>query len=217
MNRLCVFAKYWNPGDVKTRLAATVGESIAASIYREFVWCTVDRLSRVGDVRSICISPADRAEDFQKIASPEQWTIRLQANGDLGQRMAQSVREELRFEESRVVIVGTDSPDLPIDFIQEAFERLRTHDVVIGPTTDGGYYLIGQSTFVPDVFSGIDWSTERVWAQTLEALQNSKTSHYILPEWSDVDDEADLKELQVRLTDCKDESLLRLRDFLRST
>jgi rSAM/selenodomain-associated transferase 1 len=85
------------------------------------------------------------------------------------------------------VIIGTDSPDLPLQYIQRAFQKLRHHDVVIGPAADGGYYLIGLARPCSDIFQGISWGSERVYAQTLAAVEKAGLRLSTLPLWYDVD------------------------------
>ena len=95
---------------------------------------------------------------------------------------------------------GSDIPDLPESILSEAFRSLDDHDAVLGPARDGGYYLIGfrRDTFVPDVFRGIEWSTDRVFAETRRKLEQATRSVYLLPEWSDVDTPEDLRDLKER-------------------
>jgi hypothetical protein len=96
-----------------------------------------------------------------------------------------------------VVIIGSDSPTLPRQFLVDAFARLRTCDVVLGPSVDGGYCLIGARVAVPELFTGIAWSTPEVLPETLRRLAGY--SHWLLPTWYDVDDAADLEHLREQL------------------
>jgi glycosyltransferase A (GT-A) superfamily protein (DUF2064 family) len=97
----------------------------------------------------------------------------------------------------RVILIGSDSPDLPGDFLRNAIVELQTHDMVLGPSSDGGYYLIGfrDDTFLPSVFDGISWSSSTVFQQTMEKVKNAGCSLSLLPAWSDVDIISDLKNL----------------------
>lgn len=195
MNELVVFAKYWEPGSVKTRLAATTGAQPAARIYHAFVDCILSRLQSLGDRRSVCISPADRAAEFTQLIGRRPWTVTHQNDGDLGRRMALMFQERLaKPHVGRVVLIGSDSPDLPISYINEAFDALDKHDVVLGPTNDGGYYLIGLSKLAPELFDEhMPWSTPRLWGTTITMLRASPHTFATLPEWSDVDNGADFK------------------------
>jgi glycosyltransferase A (GT-A) superfamily protein (DUF2064 family) len=99
----------------------------------------------------------------------------------------------------RVVLIGSDSPDLPAEFIAEAFSSLATHDVVLGPSADGGYYLVGAARRVPPIFEGIAWSTPDVWPQTVALLSGCRWCQ--LPRWYDVDTGEDLHKLMARLAE----------------
>jgi rSAM/selenodomain-associated transferase 1 len=101
---------------------------------------------------------------------------------------------------SRVLIIGSDIPDLPSTFLEEAFESLETHDAVIGPANDGGYYLIGctRNTFSPAIFSGMIWSSRTVYRKTMETLERNGHRVHVLRQWDDVDTIADLEKLIAR-------------------
>jgi glycosyltransferase A (GT-A) superfamily protein (DUF2064 family) len=92
-----------------------------------------------------------------------------------------------------VVAIGSDSPTLPVEFVADAFHRLEHLDCVLGPATDGGYYLIGLRAEQGGLFDGIEWGTPRVIAQTVARAQKSALSLALLPPWYDVDDAADLE------------------------
>ena len=202
MNELVVFAKHWAPGAVKTRLGATIGDQPAASIYRAFVDCILSRLQSVGDQRNICISPATRETEFTQLIGQRAWTVTHQKDGNLGCRMSLMFQERLAIPGvDRVVLIGSDSPDLPTGYINQAFDALQRHDAVLGPTNDGGYYLIGLSRFAPELFGEqMPWSTPRLWRTTIETLRASSHTFATLPEWSDVDTGEDFKAFGKRLS-----------------
>lgn len=120
-----------------------------------------------------------------------------QQGKNLGERMQNSFVQAFLQGFHRVIIIGSDSPDLPRTFIEEAFSALKTMDSVIGPACDGGYYLIGfrKETFFPEVFTGITWSTDKVFEESCARLKNAGRKTYILPPWHDIDTLADLQEL----------------------
>jgi len=194
MNLLGMFAKYWKPGAVKTRLAARIGAQPAADLHRAFVHSLAVRFKQHGDQRQICYAPASAAEAFRQTAG-NAWDVAPQVAGDLGARMEAFF--DLAFESgaSRVVLIGSDSPSMPSGFIDQAFEQLRTHPVVIGPAEDGGYYLIGAAGETPPVFKGIAWSSGEVWKQTVAALRRAGIGYASLPMWYDVDEWPDLQRL----------------------
>lgn len=191
MNQLGVFAKYWLPGTVKTRLARSVGDERASQLYREFVVTLLRRLHDTADCRIVAYSPVQRQAEFAAI-TPEPWQLIPQSSGNLGQRMQAFFETRLIRQEDRVVLIGTDSPTLPTQFIRDAFEALRTHPVVLGPTHDGGYYLVGATGQVPPIFTGIAWSTPSVWRQTVDRLREQDLRFAELPLWYDIDELADL-------------------------
>jgi len=192
---LCVFAKHWTPGEVKTRLAETTGRDAAARLSAVFLRTTLSRFWQCGDRRSIAFSPSDRRDEFEPLCSGN-WELVPQSDGNLGRRMRNFFAEALRHGAQRVVLIGSDSPTLPAEYVQRAFDLLASRSVVLGPTTDGGYYLIGISGRVPAIFERISWSTPQVWPQTIARLAASRLPYEVLPEWYDVDETADLERLR---------------------
>lgn len=195
---LGMLARHWQPGKVKTRLARTLGESHAAMVHAFFVLALLERLKGLGERRLVVFDPPQAERAFQAVVKGP-WQLAPQVEGDLGQRMERFLQEGLQAAE-RVVLIGADSPDLPLGFIDEAFTALATHDVVLGPSADGGYYLIGIARRVPPVFQGIDWSTAEVWSQTTTRLTAAGIAWHELPAWYDVDDGEGLQDLAARLS-----------------
>ena len=212
---LGLFAKHWQPGHVKTRLAAGVGFERAAAIYRQFVRALLARLTPLAapplaEDRMLAFTPRQHAADFRAIL-PDCWRQEPQADGDLGQRM--NTYFAARFAEGyqRVVLLGTDSPNLPLEFVAKALAELKPDQVVLGPTEDGGYYLVGaHGPTVPPIFTHIAWSTSNVWQQTLQALRSAGTMFHTLPSWYDVDDMADYQRLLSDLAGCEEPQLQQL-------
>ena len=192
---LGLFAKFWQPGAVKTRLAATLGDVESARIYQQFVLTLLDRLANIAQHQYLCFTPGEHKPDFERI-SPEPWQLEPQTEGDLGLRMQTFFQNKLSDGHQRVVLLGTDSPNVPIDYIRQAFQDLQTHDVVLGPTEDGGYWLIGLSTEVPKLFANIPWGTEQVFEKSIAALKATNHSYSLLPTWYDVDVLEDLARLK---------------------
>ncbi len=199
-----IFAKYWEPGRVKTRLAAAVGNEAASVVYRQFIHTLVKRFDQTGDQRVLCFTPSDRSGAFDSLGG-DQWLNEPQASGDLGERMTAYFASCFDRGAQRVVLIGSDSPTMPIEYVESAFQFLRETDVVLGPTDDGGYYLVGASCDASEMFRGIDWSTPQVWDQTIARLSDLGLTYGSLPKWYDVDDASDLErlrdELQANWTD----------------
>ncbi|WP_160168085.1 TIGR04282 family arsenosugar biosynthesis glycosyltransferase [Rhodopirellula sallentina] len=256
-------AKFWQPGEVKTRLANSLNSArtatlrditsdsgkpvlggftdpmaVSAEIHRRFVCHLLTRLAGVGEIRQLVGSPVDRLADFQAALveqSIQGWQVTDQGTGDLGRRMKRWF-EHLLFrpvddsdsEDSGVsqnhtlpvadrqdramscVLIGADCPLLSQDEMDQAWKSLETHDLVLGPADDGGYYLIGlrgsadleksrtsgvTQESLAGLFEGIAWSTPDVFEQTLAAAERSSLSVGILPTRHDVDTAEDLVRL----------------------
>jgi rSAM/selenodomain-associated transferase 1 len=122
-----------------------------------------------------------------------------QVEGDLGQRMAAFFSAQFQAGAAKVVLVGTDSPTLPLSFIAQAFQQLDRAELVLGPATDGGYYLIGCKEPLPPIFKGIAWGTSAVLGETVGRLPDSRWQLALLPPWYDVDTVADWQMLRGHL------------------
>lgn len=213
MDQVGIFAKFWSPGAVKTRLAAAVGDATASRIYRGFVIALLERLGGLGDRQVLAITPADRLSEFVEIAAG--WTVQPQSSGDLGERMRGYFNRAFAERAASVVLLGSDSPNLPQTHVSEALAQLDTHDLVLGPTPDGGYYLIGTRGPLPDIFAGVEWSSPRVWEQTVANAERAGLQFGVLPQWYDVDDADDLRRLMKDLTDTDESALIQLRDLIK--
>ena len=198
MNQLGVFAKFWAPGQVKTRLARDLGPATAAEIYRASLETTLARLRGAADCGVLCYSPPERHAEFAAIAG-DWWQCEPQSEGDLGARMAAYFEKAFAADMRRVVLIGSDSPTLPLSHLHAAFAALSTHGAVLGKATDGGYYLIGLADPCPEIFTDIAWSTPEVWQQTTSRLDQLGTSWQALDTWSDFDDLDSLHALRSEL------------------
>jgi len=198
-NCILFFVKYPEKGQVKKRLSMTIGEGVAAELYRNFVLDSLSALERSGIQFIVCFHPPDSRKKIIEWLGKD-FSYMPQQGDDLGQRMQNGFINMFDKKYPRVIVIGSDSPDLPGEFIDEAFSSLRTHDVVIGPSFDGGYYLIGfrHDTFLPEAFDGICWSTETVFSETLTVLKNAGLRLHLLPRWKDIDTFNDLEDLIVR-------------------
>jgi len=193
MRRVIVFLKFPEPGAVKTRLAAEVGDEAAARLARHFAEQTLAAAASLGLPVTVSFAPARRGPEFSAWLGSG-YDYAPQKGADLGERMRHAFEDAFARGAERAVLVGTDAPDRPVEFLSEALERLEDHDAVLGPALDGGYHLIAlrRGSFAPAVLSGIDWSTPRVLAQTLLALREAGRTAYMLPPWRDIDDRAGL-------------------------
>jgi rSAM/selenodomain-associated transferase 1 len=198
LNDRCILFFVRNPerGEVKTRLAATLGQNVARDLYRCFILDMLSALQRAGFPVIICYYPEDALDDLKGIVG-EGYVFKSQHGADLGERMARSITDAFAQGFDRAIVIGSDIPDLPQAFIQESFAALETYDSVIGPAFDGGYYLIGfkQVSFLPEVFQGIEWGTDTVLTRTLSILGANERTAYLLPPLRDIDTVEDLKVL----------------------
>ena len=196
---LVVFAKDPIPGRVKTRLNPCITPDEAAKLYKAF---SLDIISSARKLKCINVTvaytPIGAEKAFRKLV--EQPTNFLPQKGkNLGERMKNAFKQSFAEGAKRVVIIGTDSPTLPTSYIQKAFDVLKKIPVVIGPTFDGGYYLVGLSKQNDDIFDGIEWGTSRVFGQTLTRIKSLNTQVYVLSPWYDVDTSEDLEFLRSHL------------------
>lgn len=193
---MAVFARYPRLGSVKTRLAPLLSDAGCLRLHQALLWDTVERTSELEVARYLFLADCSRDELLQlEEMSPVRgrWNLKLQQGRNLGERLLKA-HDLLRKSHSRVAFLGSDSPTVPLGWIELAFESLSASPVVIGPTTDGGYYLLGLAKARPQVFKGIDWGTQRVLQQTQSKLPPEELK--LLPVWHDVDEPPDLKQLR---------------------
>ncbi len=192
---LAVFAKAPIPGAVKTRLVPPLTAVQAARLHAALVEDTLRRVGSLDMVRYLACAPDIRQPFLQTCARRHGARLVPQGPGDLGDRM-QRVVTRLLARHRTVVVIGTDSPTLPLEYIREAVRRLHADDdVVFGPSEDGGYYLLGQRRLYRTIFRGVTWGGADVLAQTLSRL-GSSLQIGLLPRWYDVDRSEDLSRLR---------------------
>jgi rSAM/selenodomain-associated transferase 1 len=207
--RLIIFTRYPVPGKTKTRMIPALGEQGAADLHSRMaeytllnlltLWC--DKSLEIG----IYYSGGDRAL-MQNWLNPiissfcenhshsriNPISYHAQIGEDLGKRMQGAFEDGFNHKIEKMIIIGTDCPDLSQNLIEEAFWALNSQDVVLGPANDGGYYLIGLSQSFPMLFKHIDWGSDRVLAQTKKIIKQENLSVYDLPVLTDVDRPDDL-------------------------
>ena len=182
---LGVFAKWPEPGRAKTRLAAATSPDFAARVAYAFLRDTLHRLTAVEARRVLAFAPADAGARFAEVGG-DRFALEPQVEGDLGRRMDAFLTRQFAAGAEAVVLLGTDSPMLPPAFVEQAFDELERADVVFGPATDGGYYLVGCRRVAP-IFDGVAWSGPRVLAQSIARLTDPAWKVALLPPWYDVD------------------------------
>jgi len=191
-----VFAKSARPGHVKTRLRTELTAREAADVHLACVRDTVRMIGSVGGARKWLLVAGGRKaakELAESVALNPRWRLALQTGRDLGGRLDFALHMAFAGGARKVVVVGTDTPWMGADRIYCAFQLLDRADVVLGPTQDGGYYLVGARRVVPEMFRGIAWGSRRVLQQTLRALRKSGASVRLLRRDFDLDRPADLR------------------------
>jgi rSAM/selenodomain-associated transferase 1 len=185
---LGVFARRPVAGQVKTRLAAQTSPEWAARVAAASLADTLDRMSRadvcLAERRFLVHTPDDPGEELTRLAG-DRYELAPQGPGLLGERLARFIGAHVG--DGPVVVIGSDSPTLPDFLVGKAYRWLSERDVVLGPATDGGYYLIGCRRFIPSLFTGIDWGSRHVLRQSVQRLEGLDVSLCVLQPWYDVD------------------------------
>ena len=196
---ILLFVKAPLRGQVKSRLAAVLGQDAALELYRNFVLDILASIEKSGVPCIICYHPPDSGEIVMNWLGGRLQCL-PQEGRDLGERMERAFRRAFSEGASRAVLVGSDIPDLPPKLLNDALASLLENGAVIGPAKDGGYYLIGfrSETFLPDIFLGIAWSTDTVFSRTLQIFERAHHKVSLLPPWRDVDTIDDLKDFLSR-------------------
>lgn len=208
MNCLVIFIKYPEPGKVKTRLGAELGFELAADLYRLFIEQTLE-IARKSLLRKIFVAyePKERKNEFREII-PSSFDFFAQRGETLGDRMRNAIDYVLNKSAENVVILGSDSPTLPSEFLGRAFRALNTRDLVLGPSEDGGYYLIGMKYVYQELFEDIEWSSSSVLQTTVDRAKELRLNYQLLPTWYDVDDK------QTLIRSAEDDQSGKIRSFL---
>ena len=193
-NRLGIFARVPVPGQVKSRFSPTLSTESACDLYRAFLGDLFERIQQARVSPTVFYSGEPAGELSALLPYP--WPLVAQSGDDLGARMASAFAQLLAGDATRAVLIGSDSPDLPLIHLRHAFQRLKHRDVVLGPAMDGGYYLIGLRAPAPSLFENIAWGEPTVFAQTLERVKRAGLTMSVLPPWYDVDDAPSLELLR---------------------
>lgn len=198
--QLAVFVRAPKPGSTKTRLAGALGAEAAAALYEAFVDDTLSVCEQVRDSLPVDVAiwhagPAD--EHVREWAARVNGFARAQPEGTLGKRLGAAFADGLdRYE--RVLVIGSDAPTLPATHLVDALGALAGSPLVLGPTSDGGYYAVGASKGARPTFEGVRWSTSHAFADTRAA--NAGIEFYETAPWYDVDEMRDLDLLRAHLS-----------------
>lgn len=186
-NALIVFIKNIIPGKVKTRLAATVGNEEAIKIYSALLESTRKVALNVNADLFVFYSNFIENHD---IWDNQTFLKKTQRGNNIGERMSNAFVDVFP-KYKNAILIGGDIANLSTDILNEGFEKLNTHDFVLGPAHDGGYYLIGMKEPAPSIFEKIKWSTDSVSKTTIEKIEALGKTYHLLPTLSDIDREED--------------------------
>jgi uncharacterized protein len=193
---LIIFVKYPERGKVKSRLSAALDEETICELYKCFVEDLLQTVRECGFQPIVAFCPADAKDSIMTWLGKECSYV-SQSGKDLGERMKNAFLGVFAQGYSQAVLIGSDIPDLSGEVIKDALAALRTHDAVIGPALDGGYYLIGfaRDAFVPRLFDDVPWSTDEVFARTMDIFKEEGHEVCLMPSGRDIDRPEDVAAL----------------------
>lgn len=205
-NLLIIFVKNLIPGQVKTRLAKEIGISGALDVYKFLVEYTCEVTSELDHTKAIYYSEYVEIEDTW---DTEKFKLFIQKGNGLGERMFNAFEDGFKKKFKKVVIIGSDSFEIQSDHIEEAFDKLDHHDVVMGPAKDGGFYLLGMKRNFPQFFADKKYGHKNVFNELLTEVSNAQADFHLLPELADIDTLQDLKDsdIEFEFVDPDDEAL----------
>ncbi len=187
-----VFAKYPQPGAVNTRMVPPLTPTEAAELHTASLLAVCESIGSIADLDTkLVVTPDERVSDLGKlVGASECWP---QGDGDLGRRLARATDRAFGAGAEGVLLLGADSPTLPVSFLTTAVANLSRHQAILGPSDDGGYYLLGVRQPLPVLLERIDWGGEKVADQTRQRALAAGIDLWELPAWYDLDRFDDLK------------------------
>jgi rSAM/selenodomain-associated transferase 1 len=194
---IAIMAKAPRPGHVKTRLLPAMSREAAARLAEAFLLDTIHRVAQVRRARrALLYAPRASRPAFRRIASD--FLLIPQRSGDLGRRLASAFRDLLTLHPGPVIVIGSDAPALSTSVLQRAVDVFTESavDGVLGPSEDGGYYLVGLRRPCAELFRGIAWSSPAVFEQTMQRARKRGLRISILSRWWDIDTPQDLQRLR---------------------
>ncbi len=190
-DRLIIFTRYPQIGKTKTRMIPALGKDGAAKLQRRLTEHTLMNVENLSNI-NLQVHFSEGNQQLMQEWLGDNLEYIEQVQGDLGLKMQSAFEASFKNKMRRVVIIGIDCPDVNNDLINEAFTKLEEVDLVLGPAADGGYYLIGLSRLIPELFININWGTSEVFRQTQKVVSTLALKYYHLPILADVDRPEDL-------------------------
>jgi rSAM/selenodomain-associated transferase 1 len=213
---LIIMAKEPKIGSTKTRLCPPLTFEEAAKLYEAMLLDTIEMASGFKDIDlAIAVTPPQATPYFERVA-PDTILVPVDCK-DIGQCLRKVLNHLLKMGYTKAIALNSDGPSLPPVFIEQAITRLDDHDLVFGPSEDGGYYLVGIKEIFNQIFTGIEWSTSQVLSQSLAKCKSLSLKVDLLPRWYDVDKAADIQRLGEELVDLPNHALGHTRALLRSS
>lgn len=196
---ILLFVKYPEKGCVKTRLAKGIGDIAAVTLYKYFVEDILSSLQSINARIWICYYPESAGDDMAVWLGSSYFYV-LQKGGNLGKRLQHCFKSSFDKGFEKTIVLASDIPEISEEIINNAFDKLENNDVVIGPSYDGGYYLIGfrDQSYKSNVFDDISWSTNRVYEKTLRKIEAFKLKYFVLDRINDMDTIDDIRKFLVR-------------------
>jgi rSAM/selenodomain-associated transferase 1 len=211
MNRACVLLARAPSAPGKTRLTSTLGRDAAIALRRALLLDTYDAVCAAGADVIVAFTPDDARDEVEMLLARSGTRCIPQSGHDLGARMHTATSDALARGAHHVVLVGSDLPSLPATHLTDAFRSLETHDVVLGPSADGGYYLVGMRQAEGRLFEGVTWGSASVLSETLATAKALNLSTARISPWFDVDTRDDLLRVQ---SDARPDAARHTRDWL---
>jgi len=193
-NGLIIFVRNTEKGKVKSRLAKSIGDEQALQVYKYLLQHTRDVTYPVNCNHFVYYSSYVHVNDM---FDDDYFSKHVQEGADLGERMMNAFKKVFELGCKKVCIIGSDCYTLQPEMLKQAFEKLEENDIVVGPSTDGGYYLLGMKQLHEKLFNEKDWGTSTILDDTIAAINNTGISYSLLPELNDIDIIEDLLETDV--------------------
>ena len=196
---ILLFARHPAAGRVKTRLSPALPPALAAALYSALLADTLAAAAGGGAARRELWWADEASAEALPVAVPADFAQRQQGGGDLGERLSEASAVALAAPGARVAIIGSDAPALTAAHLDAAFAALDAHDIVLGPASDGGYWLIALSRPAPELFADMAWSTSGVLRETRARAERAGLSVALLETLGDLDTPADFARLLGRV------------------